>query len=366
MQHPLLTLSLTLLGCAMTDAVSTAAPAVVQQGHWARLALDGGPRPRAFATATRCGDSVVVVGGQSDIRVPFGDAWRWRRGRWAPLSAHNAPSPRIAHRAVWTGERLCVWGGLAGRSPLGDGACWIAAEDRWVTMSEIGAPSPRARHGMAWAAGRLVVFGGEGDDGEALADGAIYDPTRDAWSPLPEGGPRARIEPWTVSFNGRVAVAGGSGEAIALGGDDGAWLDLHRNQWVSLNLDGAPAAREGALVVPVEGGALALGAGVARFVASEGRWVSVAVEGAPSRRWSASTAELPDGAIVWGGLDGATQLADGARYSLRENRWLPLPDEGAPSARHDALAFYDGERVLILWGIDSSGLRDDGYALLVR
>lgn len=353
------------LGCVVAEARGSGVrPRTMKDPpRWSQIEAGQGPTPRLFASVTPCGEFVAIVGGVGADGAAVSDSWRWRDGVWVPLPREGAPSPRVGHAAVWTGDRLCVWGGAVGRGGVNDGACWRAADDRWVPMRSDGAPSPRRRHALAWVGGRVMVFGGEDDDGETLGDGALYDPARDVWTSLPEGGPRPRADAWLVPYGGRVAVGGGVGEALALGADDGAWFDPSANLWVAFDVRGGPAAAEGAVIVGAAGGLLALGEAVSRFDPAQGSWRARSDAGAPSRRWSAAAAEVPGGAVVWGGVDGSVRLGDGARYDLEADRWSPLPADGAPSARQDALAFFDGARLVILWGSNEAGLLADGYTL---
>lgn len=328
---------------------------------WARATWGGGPSPRRFASVTRTGAGVVLFGGV-DPQGPLADPWRWSEGAWHPLAAVDAPTPRAGHVAVWSGGHLCVWGGAAGRALRGDGACWDPVTDRWRAISGDGAPTPRRRAGAVAIGQEMVVFGGLDAEGEALGDGARYDPVADRWTPLPDGGPAPRADATLVARGQRVAVLGGVGEALALGADDAAWFDLGLDAWQQLRDAGGPLAREGAVWATGAATTVALGERAWRF--DEGGGWTPAGEGAvPTRRWSASACEVPEGVVIWGGIDGARLLNDGARYDAATDRWTPLPSSDAPPPRQDALCFYADGALHLLWGSEGDALRTDAFTL---
>lgn len=350
-------------GCAFADAprgVVSPMPMEERRG-WSRATWSEGPTPRRFATVTRTPAGVVLYGGVGE-RGPVADPWRWFEGAWHRLAEGGAPSPRAGHVAVWVSGRLCVWGGAEGRAVRGDGACWDPDADRWRPISAAGAPTPRRRAGAAAVDGEMVVFGGLDAEGEPLGDGARYDPLGDRWIPLPDGGPAPRADATLVARGTRVAVLGGVGEALALGGDDDAWLDLTRGAWGRLRAGGGPLAREGAVLATGASVTVALGEQAWRLDEVAG-WALAGEGDPPTRRWSASACEVPGGVVIWGGIDGARTLNDGARFDAAAGRWSALPAGDAPSPRQDALCFYDAGALHLLWGSDGGSLRTDAFTL---
>src|SRR5207247_957443 len=87
------------------------------------------------------------------------------RDAWSPMTTAAAPSARVAP-GVWTGSSFAVWGGHAGDTyvkgmyhydcakypdgagcaELGDGALYDPARDAWTPIGAAGAPSPRFDH----------------------------------------------------------------------------------------------------------------------------------------------------------------------------------------------------------------------------
>ena len=332
--------------------------------RWA--AYDGPelPPPRQFPSVTPIPGGAIVFGGRGAIDL-LGEAWRWDGARWQALPAEGAPRPRMAHAAAWTGDALCIWGGEAAGEALDDGACWEAASNRWRPISSEGAPTARGAMASAFTGREWILWGGRDADGNDFADGARYDPTTRRWSALPDGGPRARHRAFSaVSPDGaRVLIWGGAGEALALGAEDAAILDLASSRWIPVDLDGAPAARTAPFAVEVPGGLVAVGSDAAAvFEWSTGRWRPV--DPAPTAgRWGVTVVAAPSMVVAWGGRDTAGLHGDGAVLDVATGRWTLLPEGGPPEARADAVGVPDGRQVLVLWGSGAAGLRVDGFAL---
>ena len=122
----------------------------------------------------------------------------WKQLPSGPLSA------RAGHALVWTGRTLIVWGGYGGPGgeALDDGAAYDPATGSWERIPP--APLPgRAYAAATWTGTEMVVWGGAsqaGGFGGGLSDGAAYDPEARRWrildhSPLE---PRVRaVATWT-------------------------------------------------------------------------------------------------------------------------------------------------------------------------
>jgi hypothetical protein len=179
-----------------------------------------------------------VLGDGAVLDLP-GKAWR-------KMAAAGAPSPRLEPTAVaWTGARLVVWGGRVATTAPGslrvvaDGALYDPAANRWTPMAAANAPSARTDATVVWTGRRLVVVGGAPQPGgPPLADGGVYDPAADRWTRLesPPGGvrlPRGNIGPLA-----RIFVAP-DGRVVFLPDDLGriVVLDAERARWSTLAAD---------------------------------------------------------------------------------------------------------------------------------
>ncbi len=322
------------------------------------------PPPRQFPSVTPTPRGNALFGGL-DARGPSGEGWLWDGAAWTALPVDGAPSPRVGHAAVWTGDALCVFGGEAHGEARGDGACWSPGLGRWESLPEEGAPSPRAAMASVFTGRDWILWGGRDGDGNEFDDGARFDPIERRWIALPSGGPRARRGASAVlSPDGReVLIWGGAGEALALGAEDAAVLDLTSSTWTPISIEGAPPARSGPEAVIVPGGLIAVGSeGAGRFEWSTRRWR--AIDPCPlSQRLGVTLAATHGAVVVWGGRDATGMRGDGAVLDLATERWTALHPDGSPAPRMSAVALPDERGLLLLWGHDGSALRSDGFAL---
>jgi hypothetical protein len=369
---PSLRLWFIVVGLALTTACpnfrapdeGSTLPMMQTPPRWARYDGPALPSARRYPSVTPAPGGAIVFGGLG-ASGPLDDAWRWDGARWEALVDGAPPAGRSAHAAVWTGDALCVWGGVGGGGVLGDGACWSAATRRWSTLGPDGAPAPRGGAASAWTARGWVIWGGRDAEDNDFADGALYDPSTGRWRALPEGGPRARHGAFTaVSPDGeKVLIWGGAGEALALGAEDAAVLDVGAWRWSRIDLADAPPARSAPVAVEVAGGLAAFGQdGAAVFEWGTARWRSV--DPSPlAGRWGVTVVAVAHELIAWGGRDTAGLHRDGAVLDARTGRWTPLAADAATAARLDAVGLADDGQVLVLWGADAEGLRADGFAL---
>ncbi|MCY1046251.1 hypothetical protein OV208_33385 [Corallococcus sp. bb12-1] len=226
---------------------------------WSALPTQGAPSARGWHTAAWTGQGMLVWGGEEpqQARV-LGDGARYdvETGTWTPLSGTGAPVARRYHSAVWTGQEWLVWGGSGGAAvdvALRDGAAYSPATDTWRPLASAGAPEARWAHTAVWTGTEMLVFGGLGCGGDGpryCEGGARYDPRRDAWSPLStKGAPSPRTGHVAVWTGTRMLVWGGAAAKCGNGGSgacaDGAVYDPASDTWTPLRTEGAPSARSG-------------------------------------------------------------------------------------------------------------------------
>ena len=87
----------------------------------------------------------------------------------------------------------------------------------------------------------------------------------------------------------------------------------------------------------------------------------------PNGRWSALSLELLGDASTlakrWGGAVGATIKNDGGRYEPLTDSWTPITLTGAPPGRGGHAAAWTGAQMLIVGGLDATGVYyNDNYA----
>ncbi|MCU0722770.1 MAG: hypothetical protein MUC63_04010, partial [Planctomycetes bacterium] len=85
--------------------------------------------------------------------------------------------------------------------------------------------------------------------------------------------------------------------------------------------------------------------------AGSGVWSDLAPSDVPSARSSHTAVACGSEVVVWGGLDGSSHLADGARYLPGSHSWRAIASVGAPSARANHRAVWTGKE-MIVWGGD--------------
>ncbi len=355
------------MGPVQREGDAATLPPMEAPAVWRPLSDPPPARPRLFPTVTATPTGVLLFGGVVG-RFPLADPWRWDGQRWYPVAAQGAPAGRTAHLAAATPAGACIWGGRGPSGLLDDGACWDAARDRWEPTPRAGAPSPRADAMGAWDGRALVLFGGIDREGESLGDAYGLVPGAEGWAALPEG-PRARHRGLLAPATGRLGrvdeglvLVGGAGEALALGAEDAARWTPNPGRWTDLDREGVPSASEGPVYLATESGPVVLGeSAAARFDRLSGRWEPLPTEAMPPLRLGASALAVPGALIVWGGRDIHGDQGSGAVYDAATRRWIALPP--GPPPRRDAVLLESGGRVLLLWGQDDGGLRDDAWEL---
>jgi len=301
-------------------------------------------------------------------------------GAWAALP--EGPRPRLGHSMVWTGNQMLTWGGQAiqGARYRADGEVFDPARNVWSLIPK--APlAPRGYHVAAWTGSRLLVWGGgvEGPKSgtRSFDDGASYDPTTGAWTPMAQAPIEARSQHtgvWTGSelliWGGvdlcRTLVGGSSFpcELFTVPGEeeeisesakllaDGAAYDPASNRWTAM----APAPlkpRVGHVAVwtgremlvwggaTLKEGPLAFPDGAAYNPATNSwRSIGVAPLHAGARFGAVWTGKQM---LVWGGTRG-----EGAAFDPVTNRWTLLPKSPLPPLSSPT-SVWTG-RMMLIWG----------------
>jgi hypothetical protein len=212
------------------------------------------------------------------------------RDAWTPMTTTGAPSARVAP-AAWTGSSLVVWGGHSADTHMvgqyqydcvyhyedlastcaqyRDGAIYDPARDAWTPMAAEGAPKARFDHLLEWTGDRVLVWGG-GEQGSMdpvlftgpkqwLADGGLYDPVAKTWTAIPA----VPVANATFMLDAYAELWTGDRLAVVENGAARGWLyDPRAGAWTSLAqppdtgyCEDYPAAQAGALVMICEIGA---------------------------------------------------------------------------------------------------------------
>lgn len=249
--------------------------------------------------------------------------------------------------------------------------CLLAScSPKWVSMAA--PPSgfvARERAASAALGSKLFVWGGNDAAGQALADGAVYDPAADTWSPVGSGGarPSPRILPTAVWTGSSMVVWGGGDVASTVDYNTGGRYDPSTDSWSAMATTGAPAGRRGAYGfwtgsrVLFYGGADRNGnvsAAVNLYDPVNDAWSVASSQAAPSARSDAVVSWSGSLLLIYGGRAGGSGGTN-STYTLdvSANAW----DRGndGPSQRYGAFGTWDGSS-LLAWGGFTNGIKLDG------
>jgi hypothetical protein len=280
--------------------------------QFATISTQGAPASRAYAVALWSGSKMLVWGGEVLPSDPSIDHINYNDGglydpvtdTWTTISAATAPPPREGHSAVWTGTEMIIWGGqleVAGpvaAVPSGTippsmpplppalvGMAYKPDTDTWSPISTKGQPSARSGHAAVWTGTEMIVWGGgalpnPNNVGEALTDGAAYNPTTDAWRPIRSAPNTGLYVPKSVWTGAEMLVWGGFNEQD------------YTNQGY-------------------------------RYDPANDSWQYITTVGAPTPRAFSGAVWTGQSLMIWGGSGGLVQFGDGAL-------WSPNVSDAAP------------------------------------
>ncbi|MBN1770459.1 MAG: hypothetical protein JXB32_04290 [Deltaproteobacteria bacterium] len=229
---------------------------------WSLLSETGpDPTPRISPAAVWTGSQMIVWSGVErrwDTALSSGARYDPSTDAWISMSSTGAPPGSWGASAVWTGSRMVVWGGwgTGTGSALRSGGSYDPATDLWYSMSTTDAPSARGEARAVWTGREMLVWGGAAvgtlgsNPSSPLGDGAAYDPAADSWRPLGSGGaPAARFQNAAVWTGSQMIVWGGTSAGSTPAFADGALYDPDLDAWTPVTNNGAPSPRRAAAYV---------------------------------------------------------------------------------------------------------------------
>ncbi len=290
---------------------------------WTPTSVEAGcPACRENHTAVWTGTEMIVWGGAgSNGAWQSGGRYNPAIDSWKPTSDQvNCPSARACHSAVWTGSEMFVWGGVCGApmSFLNTGGRYNPSTDAWLPIpTGAQCPSGRSNHTAVWTGSEMIVWGGYYNDGINifLNDGGCYSPSTDSWRATATGNncPSVRADHTTVWTGSRMIVWGGANDVSKR--NTGGLYDPSTDSWIATSTDlNCPSARS----------------------AHTGVWTAREM-------------------IIWGGNDADGQTNSGGRYDPSSNDWVATltgADCPAGSDFHTALWIGNG---MIIWRGSSGG-----------
>jgi len=317
------------------------------------LVWGGGPFPQDFAN----------YGGRYD---PATDTWK-------PIGTWNAPENRLRHTAVWTGSEMIVWGGEGeGLDQTATGGRYNPATNTWSSTALAGAPTARYYHTAVWTGSEMVVWGGCTDAlcNVLAATGGRYDPSSDGWTSVATGSAPAGRYGHAAAWTGSEMLVWG-GWTGSQSESTGGRYDPVADSWQATSTAGAPDGRFFHSAVWADDRMIVWGGNEGEFSTvffnTGGRydpvgdqWFPTATGGAPSGRDGHRAVWTGSEMILFGGFDGANEVATGGRYDPLADNWSPTSTVNAPSPRTIPNLVWTGSEVVVWSGIGSPGAEGDG------
>lgn len=282
-------------------------------------------------------------------------------GAWSPTSENGALQGRYLANAVWSGTEMLVFGGFYCSSVYGcaDGELYNPATDTWTPIPSLPYPHPEAE--SVWAGTELMIWGGQGHLANFFGDGEAYSPASDAWHPVSaKGEPSGRDQGSIVWTGNEVLIWGGAGDSDVCASEicgDGGRYDPAADTWKPMSGAGAPSPRsnQGTVWTGTEmvvwGGRCSSGlcAGGGAYNPASDTWRPINQKGAPPAAYEQAAVWTGTEMLVWGGRCQADPCSGGGAYNPTSDTWRPISALGAPSARTDATAVWTGSEMLV-WG----------------
>ncbi|MEI9953665.1 MAG: hypothetical protein WDO74_32975 [Pseudomonadota bacterium] len=301
-------LGLLLTGCPLTDhyQLQQEDPAGVQMGGRSGDDPPMAGAPAALGGSETGGAAVAAAGAAS---VGGGDNFTSGGGGGDVEAGGNGGGETVCTTACNV-ERACVAN---------------SCTSGWVGMAAPPAKLEARSKAASVAMGKAVfVWGGQDNDGVALNNGAIYDPTLDVWTYLlPDAGsPSPRIMAtavWTGSSSNKVIVYGGTDASGSNTFKDGAVFDVAGNSWTQLPPNSMISKRS-----------------------------------APFGYWDGTRA------VFFGGLNGVNMLAAADRFDLKA--WSTSTNMGDPGLLGYSAIAVDGTVMYLQGGVIGTTRQDKVYA----
>jgi len=256
-----------------------------------------------------------------------GDRWTVKASEVTPNAPasrnHNRSSTDIrAQTTCWTGTKWILWSGVNAQenSRLADGAIFDPALNTWTPMSTQNSPGDLNEFQCIWLGDRMWLYGGLKNNGQYPTEGFYYNPTTDQWSSFSTvNGPGKR---------GRYSACWTGTEIIVFGGYGGS-------AWVNTG---------------------------ARYNPATDTWRSMAANPQRSGFGDHCFAWTGTEMIIAGGHNTANDtvgINKAARYNPVLDNWTPMPD--IPFSFTSSSSVWTGTEYLYGFGHGSSDMRYARY-----
>jgi hypothetical protein len=283
-------------------------------------------------------------------------------GQWGiPKYPPFAPS-RFLGASIWTGDKWLIWGGLntVGNRAYADGGLYSPATDSWTPVSDTGAPAPRESFGAVWTGSSLIVMGGAGAPfsyESAFKDAYKYTPATRTWTKLAAKDFQGCIRCTAFWTGSQIILLGHTSPEHPSTAPRAVYdADMNLVRQLPAPPDGLvyeEFAMVGGLVY-AWGGLTADGNKTSRGFAydpAENKWTEMSLTGAPAPRTGAMLVPAGTKLIVFGGgiSNGVGEpYGDGGIYDPATAQWTAIPAYVGKKARDLPGAVWTGTS-LILW-----------------
>jgi len=287
-----------------------------------RMTMNGAPpMPRLVPLATWTGKELLLwardqrVDGDATVAKwkGWGYAYAPATDRWRRLSGPRPPPSRTDASLTWVGSAAILWGGYDDRGRTQEGFSFDPATGRSRSISTRGAPSARSEQVAVWTGSELLVWGGFADGGRYLCDGGRYQPSKDAWAPIPSPLTAATCE---GLYNGGPAAVWVGGRLVAL-------IGHYPDAFSAFS-----------------------------FNPASGQWTTIPPSAGPTQLVVVDLVPGPDGFAYATGTHGATGQPYVYRLDFQRKAWVPV----APSCNVGVLTSVGG--TLVQLGPENACLYD--------
>ena len=333
---------------------------------WTTSSITNAPSARIFHTAVWTGSEMIVWGGHGDgAELNTGGRYSPATDSWTLIST-NAPSARIDHTGVWTGSEMIVWGGSGGPNYFNTGGRYNPTTDTWQPTSTTGAPEARWDHTATWTGNEMIVWGGHDFSGASFTGGR-YNPSMDTWTATSTtNAPTARQAHTAVWTGCEMIVWGGIGNNSTFLNTGGRYNPL-TDSWTAISTNNAPSGRDSHGAVWTNSGMIVWGGyfydGISHYLDTGGTydpgtdsWTPTTIINAPFARYFHTAVWSGNEMVIWGGIDGISDLDTGGRYDPSTDNWIATTTADAPAGRAQHTAVWSGSE-MIVWG----GFRNSMY-----
>lgn len=140
----------------------------------------------ATGVLTKNNKIIIFAGQQGAVETKTGailDVTNPATPTWTQMTTVNAPVGRHYHIAYWTGDAMLVWGGFAGSTRAGTGACYDPVADQWTSIVTPTVINGRTGFVSVWTGDSgssattdsMIIVGGEEDSpNKYMLTGAVF------------------------------------------------------------------------------------------------------------------------------------------------------------------------------------------------